>query len=238
MKIVQVQLRGFSDASERAFAGIVYVRTVYEDGVIVVRLVSAKSKVCPMKQQTIPRLELLSANILAHYWTDSSAVLCWIRNEKSKQYVNQRVKEIRNLTDKESWNHCPGAMNPADLPSRGIRVDEMVSNPLWWNGPAFLQQPEEEWPNLGYQEEIDKAAENEVVKQPKTVTRILVGAVSSQIPDVASVIDCDRFSDKLKLPRVTAYVNRFISLLKSSVKGTNEQVIADGLNLSEAEILK
>ena len=67
---------------------------------------------------------------------------------------------------------------------------------------------------------------------------MLVGAVSSQIPDVASVIDCDRFSDKLKLLRVIAYVNRFISLLKSRVKGTNEQVIANGLNLSAAEILR
>jgi hypothetical protein len=152
--------------------------------------------------------------------------------------VNQRGKEIRNLTDKESWNHCPGAMNPADLPSRGIRVDEMVSNPLRWNGPAFLQRPEEEWHKLGNQKEIDKAAEDEVVKQPKTVTRVLVGAVNFQIPDVASVIDCDRFSDKLKLLRVTAYGNRFISLLKSRVKGTNEQVIAHGLNLSAAEILR
>jgi hypothetical protein len=84
---------------------------------------------------------------------------------------------------------------------------------------VLLQRPEEEWPKLGYQEEIGKAAEDEVVKQPKTVTRVLVGAVSSQIPDVASVIDCDRFSDKLKLLRVTAYVNRFISLLKSRDKG-------------------
>jgi hypothetical protein len=75
-------------------------------------------------------------------------------------------------------------------------------------------------------------------KQPKTVTRVLVGAVISQIPDVASVIDCDRFIDKLKLLRVTAYVNRFISLSKSRVKGTNEQVIAHGLNLYAAEILR
>jgi septum formation inhibitor-activating ATPase MinD len=66
----------------------------------------------------------------------------------------------------------------------------------------------------------------------------LVGAVISQIPDVASVIDCDRFIDKLKHLRVTAYVNRFISLLKSRVKGTKEQIIAHGLNLSAAEILR
>ncbi|XP_028414386.1 uncharacterized protein LOC114537537 [Dendronephthya gigantea] len=258
MKIVQVQLHGFSDASEHAFAGVVYLRTVYESGVIVVRLIAVKSNVCPIKQQTIPRLELLGANILARlsssvnnalvikigelrrfHWTDSTTVLCWIRNQKSwKQYVNQRVNEIRKLTDKESWNHCPGAMNPADIPSRGIRVDEMVSNSLWWNGPAFLRQPEDEWPKLEFPKEIDKAAENEIVKQPKTVTRVLVGAVGSQAHDVASVIDCDRFSDKLKLLRVTAYVNRFIYLLKSRVKQPNGQVFANSLNLSATQILE
>ena len=141
----EIQLHGFSDASERAFAAVVYLRTTYEDGVVDVRLVASKSKVFPIKEQTIPRLELLGANILARltdsvsialkpnvdnirrfHWTDSSAVLCWIRNEKPwKQYVSQRVREIRNLTERESWNHCPGIMNPADLPSRGIRVDEM-----------------------------------------------------------------------------------------------------------------
>ena len=42
----------------------------------------------------------------------------------------------------------------------------------------------------------------------------------------------------MKLLRVTAYVNRFISLLKSRVKGTNRQVFANGLNLSAAVILR
>ena len=57
IKAVDIQLHGFSDASERAFAGVVYVRTVHENGVISVRLVAAKSRVSPTKQQTIPRLE-------------------------------------------------------------------------------------------------------------------------------------------------------------------------------------
>ena len=196
-----------------------------------------------MKQQTIPRLELFGANILARltkcvfnalaaklgelrriHWTDSSAVLCWIRNEKCwKQYVSQRVKEIRNLTDKESWKHCPGVTNPADLPSRGVSVDELMSNSLWWNGPPFLQRPEEEWPELSIMEEIDKGAEGEMVKHTTQVTRELVGTEDPKIRDIAAVVDCQRFCSKVRLVRVTAYVIRFINRLKSMVKRSSEQ---------------
>lgn len=63
IKAVEVQLHRFSDGSERAFAEVVYVRVVYANGVIVVRLVAANSMVSPIKQQTIPCLELLSANV-------------------------------------------------------------------------------------------------------------------------------------------------------------------------------
>ena len=260
-KAVEVQLHGFSDASERAFAGVVYLRVVYANGVIVVRLVAGKSKVSPIKQQSIPRLELLGANILARltnavsnglasklgqlrkfHWTDSSAVLCWIRNEKIwRQYVHQRVKEIRELSEKESWNHCPGEVNPADLPSRGVPVDELVSSSLWWNGPAFLQRPEEEWPKLSFQKEINTTAAAEIVKQPQNVTRVLVGAVSVQTPNLNGVIDCKRYSSKLRLLRVTAYVIRFISKLRNKTKRTNEQVSGHSSpdrHLSATEILR
>ena len=37
------------------------MRTVYENGVVSMRLVAAKLIVSPMKQKTIPRLELLGA---------------------------------------------------------------------------------------------------------------------------------------------------------------------------------
>ena len=83
------------------------------------RLISSKTRVSPIKKQSIPRLEPLGAVILARlskvvrnalpkvedivYWVDSSTVLYWIRNEKLwKRYVNNRVEEIRATTGKQS----------------------------------------------------------------------------------------------------------------------------------------
>lgn len=49
-------------------------------------------------------------------WTDSMETLCWIKNERVwKQYIGQRVDEIRRLTHKDSWRHCPGEINPPPI---------------------------------------------------------------------------------------------------------------------------
>lgn len=154
--ITDVQLHAFSNASEKAYAAVLYMRTTYSDGRVQTRLVTSKTRVAPIKKQSIPRLELLGATILSRlmstvinslkqkinqvvYWVDSRTVLCWIRNEKPwKQYVRHRVDEIRQLTSKEDWRHCPGDVNPADLPSRGLTGNEMINSSMWWNGPSFV----------------------------------------------------------------------------------------------------
>lgn len=95
------ELHGFSDASERAYPAVVYLRTTYEDkGEIEVNLVASKTRVASMKRQSIPRLELLGATLLArllntingilrpalgelkfYCWVDSYTMLCWIKND-------------------------------------------------------------------------------------------------------------------------------------------------------------
>jgi len=94
-------LRGFCDASERAYAAVLLGTLMLS------RLV----------QSVATSLSTLSS---AYLWTDSMVALHWVRNRKTwKPYVQSRVKEIRELTDSNCWNFCPGALNPADLPSRG-----------------------------------------------------------------------------------------------------------------------
>ena len=95
----------------QAYAVVVYLRTEYENGHVSVRLISSKTRVAPLKEQTIPRLELLGATILSRlvscirknsnpdydtfYWTDSVTVLCWLKNHKPwKQYIIQAVETI------------------------------------------------------------------------------------------------------------------------------------------------
>ena len=55
-----IEFHGFSDASTKAYAAAIYVRVV-EEHVIHTTLLRRKSRVAPVKTQTIPRLELLGA---------------------------------------------------------------------------------------------------------------------------------------------------------------------------------
>ena len=61
------------------------------------------------------------------------SVLYWIQHNKAwKQYNGTRVREIQHLTNKEQWRLCPGVLNPADLPSRGLGASELVNCRMWW----------------------------------------------------------------------------------------------------------
>ena len=62
---IDIQLHGFSDASEQAFTAVLYLRCVSSDGNVFTRLVASKTRVSPVKKQSILWLELLGWNSLA-----------------------------------------------------------------------------------------------------------------------------------------------------------------------------
>lgn len=66
--LVSLQLHGFGDSSEVAYATVVYLRIERIRG-ISTELVMSKARVAPLARQIIPRLELLAALILSRLVT-------------------------------------------------------------------------------------------------------------------------------------------------------------------------
>ena len=62
--IMNLQLHGFSDVSEKAYGAVAYLCAQLEGGEVVTNLISLKTRVAPINGETIPRLELLGALIL------------------------------------------------------------------------------------------------------------------------------------------------------------------------------
>ena len=114
---ISFRIHGFADASERAYGVCVYIQSIQRDGSFRCNLITAKSKVAPIKYVTLPRLELCAAVLLARlmnrvqevlthkfehifYWSDSTIVLSWIRGPSYqwKTFVANRVAEIQLLS--------------------------------------------------------------------------------------------------------------------------------------------
>ena len=144
---------------------MVYIRLAGSFGTEV-NFVCCKTRVAPLKKISIPRLELFSALLLARLintihkalepevdleeplcYTDSLVSLYWIIGETRewKQFVQNRVTEIRSLVSVKNWRHCPGVNNPADIPSRGATARKLTKNQrLWLHGPDDTPPVEEE----------------------------------------------------------------------------------------------
>ena len=250
------QLHGFCDASNLAIAAVVYLRTEHSNGRIDVNLVASKSRVAPIKKQTTPRLELLGATILARLiksivriltslrldlevilWTDSFTVLCWIRNNRVwKPYVQNRIKEIREITREYEWRHCPGESNPADIPSRGCTGGELAKSQIWWNGSEFLTCSRDQWPPELQPTSTDRDQANlETMKNPPLITRSLSGISSStkDVIQVEKIIDIRRYSTKIKLLRVTARVFRFLKITRKKLSTSSFELSASELHEAE-----
>ena len=247
----------FSDASKQAFGACAYVRWLTSNGRYEARFVALKSRVAPLKELTIPRLELQAAVLAARlgksvceesrlrfekivYFTDSRIVLAWIQSQARvyKPFVSARVGEIQNNSDPSQWKHIPGTHNVADDASRGITVQEL--NERWKHGPEFLQLPEEEWPQVTESPVDDSQEINEERRKVKIVCNVTLVKTEEAIPS-------KRFSSWRKLIRVTARVRRLCQKANVRRQASAQNRDDDGslftqgplspVELQEAEIL-
>ena len=165
VKLKNFELHAFSDASELGFGAGVYGRVTHENGQISIRLLMGKARVSPLRQLSIPRLELQGAVMAARivstlkkeltvliskttYWTDSQTVLQWLRSTTCRYhaFVAHRVTEILDGADPRQWRHIPGELNTADDASRGIPASSLTANHRWLTGPSFLELTPDLWP--------------------------------------------------------------------------------------------
>lgn len=212
---LNTELHIFSDASPAAYGSAAYMVISYENGDKDTVLILAKSKVSPMKEISLAKLELLGATLsarmwnyiksnlkqeinLVKFWTDATIVLNWIRKERRREaFVEHRLKEIRNLSAESQWGYVSSNENPADFLTRGVTVEQLSSAEIWWKGPEWLQSQG----SPSYKEPGGNEEAREV--------EILVEYTTEQVAKRG--IEIEKFGNYSKMLRVTAWMFRFYS---------------------------
>ena len=95
------------------------------------------------------------------------------------------------------WNHIPGAQNPADLGTRGMRANEIASS-VWLNGPAWLVENEAHWPKA--------TAACTIVEDTSDTSQVV-----TLLPNQPLEIQWERFSSWTKLTHTICYILRWRS---------------------------
>ena len=208
----KTELHLFADASEDTMCAVAYLRSQPKEYSADLAFVIGKCRVAPMRHLSIPRLELQAAVMAVRlkrqivkehemkinscsFWSDSITVLQWIHSSHRKQqvFVANRVAEILDTTDVSQWKHVSGINNPADIGTRANNIEELKRSE-WLTGPAWLKQPEGEWPE---QVNLIFALDEENI--PSSVFMI-------HAEEKKAVIQWERFSSFNRLVNTVAYV--------------------------------
>jgi len=217
---------GFSDASNAAFAAVVYVRSFdSSNSNIQVTLVGSKSKVAPVKGETTPRLELNGARLLSRFvktvvetlpvpvaavycYSDSMSVLGQLNpnyKEKRDVFVVNRVRTIHQNLPNGQWGHVKGTENPADCASRGITAKDFLSHPLWLQGPPWLKSPD----------------------FPPPAVETFTASIQRTDPPNYLYQSIMRTSSLPKMKRVVAQLSRLTSFLNTKIKVSGPPTAAE-----------
>ncbi|XP_030854473.1 uncharacterized protein LOC115929512 [Strongylocentrotus purpuratus] len=254
-----VTLHHFSDASEKGYGVVSYLRWENEDEVRM-KFLTSKARVAPLKEVSIPRMELTAANVAVridhmikqeldipieetYFWTDSQTVLGYINNSTAryKTFVANRLAVIRDGSKPSQWRYVESSLNPADICSRGITVDKFLELEYWKDGPAFLRHPEKEWlatsevPHCKLIDELE-------VKKSCLATEV---TPEKEVPNHTHEV-IHHYSDWIRMKRAVCWLRRFIRwiTLKSEAKDVSEgdslkgRITLQEMDAAEMVILK
>ena len=173
----------FSDASRMAQATAAYWVTENPDrsgNPYQAQIVASKVKLTGLRQvEHIGRLELIAAVMSVMlavkisialglpldqvvFFTDSMAVLYWLSTTAPLTvYAGHRVAKICERTSWKQWKYVNTKENPSDLPTRGMRAEDLEKARIWRCGPEFLKRNPADWPEQPHIRKTEEAAAEE-----------------------------------------------------------------------------
>ncbi|GFS93767.1 integrase catalytic domain-containing protein [Trichonephila clavipes] len=218
-----IEIHIFCDASKLAYGAAAYVKLL--GALVAARLSSRVQEIVRKKKEC-----------KVFHWTDSKIVLFWIKgsSKRWKQFVANRVQEISELTDPDSWFHCSGQDNPSDFLSRGLSVDILISNNKWWTGPAFLRTNElpktvSECPELN---EVDYLPELKS-KDSKEHTVLTLNFNQTFFDHLLS-----RSNKFLTIVRVLSFLYRFLFNIRNPTNKKTGPLTSDEMKEAEIYLMK
>ncbi len=241
-EIKKTELHIFSDGSRVGYGAVAYLRLVDIDDRIHCSFVLGRARVAPIREITIPRLELSAAVVSVQlretiqreldmrldrvtFWCDSLSVLKCIRNEKKRfhTFESNRLTIIHNGSDVSEWRYVRSEENPADDASKGLKLETLLQNGgRWLQGPEFLWKNEHEWPT-----NIDVPPLND--DDPEVRQEANIYATVTTERNMECLIR--RYSSWWPLVRAVAWLSRFKDYLKENVirkknKSSNQEKLS------------
>ena len=137
----------------------IYAQFKRNNGTYSCQLVLRRSKIIP-DGTSQPRAEMIAVVLNAHTGevvkrafeklhtqqiklSDSEIVLHWLHNDEKplKQWVCNRVVEVKRLTDTNDWYHVDSANMLADLGTRrGAKISDVDEHSRWINGMDWMRE--------------------------------------------------------------------------------------------------
>ncbi len=170
--------------------------------------------------------------------TDSKVVLGYISNEARKFhiFVANRIQVIRSFSHPSQWHYVKTGENPADFTSRGMSINKILVNKLWWHGPEFLKSPEA---TIANEIRFEVQSSDPEVKRIATMT-----TKANPIPDSLLLQRLETFSSWMSARRAIAVCLRLKEKLQKHISNQHdnttkyEPVCVDELQNAEKLIMK
>ena len=182
-----------NDGSDDAMCATAHVRWEVKTGDYRCFLFAAKTRVTPLRKESIPRIEMQSC-VMGSRLTktiqtysgldfeetvqvvDSMCTLAVLQNETAPlhKWMANRSNEILSVVDVKNIYHVRSKLNISDLATRtNATVEDISTGSAWQDGPAWMKLPRDEWP-------LTQDTGGTPVPEEETQKVALVAATSSQ----------------------------------------------------------